>query len=109
MLFCLISFYLIVPQDSSSIVKESEIYSLPPPVATQRTVKGEVQWSSLRLVPPPPMYRPFIAMEEERKKNKKSLKEKPSKHNLQCSELLSRFYYCRLVATPDFDQLNVDI
>ncbi|PVD20460.1 hypothetical protein C0Q70_18616 [Pomacea canaliculata] len=67
-----------IPQDSSSIVKESEIYSLPPPVATQRTVKGEVQWSSLRLGPPPPMYRPFIAMEEERKKNKKSLKEKPS-------------------------------
>ncbi|XP_046329297.1 MORN repeat-containing protein 1-like isoform X1 [Haliotis rufescens] len=43
----------------------TETTPLPPPVANQRTVDGTCEWSCLQLAPPPPMYRPFLAMEEE--------------------------------------------
>ena len=38
---------------------------LPVTVSSQRTEDGQCQWAGLQLAPPPPMYRPFLAMEEE--------------------------------------------
>ena len=50
---------------------------LPPPVSSHRTEGGFVEWTNLQLSPPPPLYRPFVAMDEEKKANKKpSLKDK---------------------------------
>lgn len=54
-----------------------EATPLPPPVSTKRTEGGYVEWNNLQLSPPPPLYRPFVAMDEEKKSTKKtSLKEK---------------------------------
>ena len=54
-----------------------EATPLPPPVSTKRTEGGYVEWTNLQLSPPPPLYRPFVAMDEEKKSSKKmSLKDK---------------------------------
>ncbi|KAK7115210.1 hypothetical protein V1264_001128 [Littorina saxatilis] len=54
-----------------------ETTPLPPPVSTRRTEGGYVEWNNLQLSPPPPLYRPFVALDEDKKSNKKlSLKDK---------------------------------
>jgi hypothetical protein len=50
---------------------------LPPPVPPARTEQGYVEWNNLQLCPPPPLYRPFVALDEEKKATRKqTLKEK---------------------------------
>ncbi|XP_046543654.1 MORN repeat-containing protein 1-like isoform X2 [Haliotis rubra] len=80
------------PTTEESAPPQRETTPLPPPVASQRTVDGASEWSCLQLAPPPPMYRPFLAMEEEvaMKKTKskklgqskdKSLEKQDGKHS----------------------------
>ncbi|XP_070200795.1 MORN repeat-containing protein 1-like isoform X2 [Littorina saxatilis] len=61
-----------------------ETTPLPPPVSTRRTEGGYVEWNNLQLSPPPPLYRPFVALDEDKKSNKKlSLKDKFEKRGSQ--------------------------
>ncbi|XP_076469998.1 uncharacterized protein LOC143300288 [Babylonia areolata] len=65
------------PNPTQRTLTPVEATPLPPPVATKRTEGGGVEWENLQLSPPPPLYRPFVAMDEEKKSNKKmSLKDK---------------------------------
>ncbi|XP_064598997.1 MORN repeat-containing protein 1-like isoform X3 [Liolophura sinensis] len=43
---------------------------LPPPVTNKRTEAGRCVWENLRLAPPPPMYRPFVMLDEAGRKSK---------------------------------------
>ncbi|CAG5135905.1 unnamed protein product [Candidula unifasciata] len=57
-----------------------DVTQLFPPVATKPTTNGICEWLNLQLAPPPPMYRPFVIMEEETKTatRKSLLKERKS-------------------------------
>ena len=43
---------------------EKESVPLPPPVPNQKTEEGVTVWEDRDRAPAPPMYRPFVAMEE---------------------------------------------
>ncbi|XP_041375445.1 MORN repeat-containing protein 1-like isoform X2 [Gigantopelta aegis] len=45
---------------------------LPPPVNNKRTGSGKCCWENLHLAPPPPMYRPFLVMEQVEKSKSKT-------------------------------------
>ena len=50
--------------------KADGVSSLPIPAATQVTSHGVCEWQTLLLAPPPPMYRPFAILEEEKGEKK---------------------------------------
>ncbi|RUS92178.1 hypothetical protein EGW08_000031, partial [Elysia chlorotica] len=52
--------------------KQEEVTHLPPPMCSKPTQNGVCEWDNLQLAPPPPMYRPFVIMEEEAGPKKKS-------------------------------------
>ncbi|XP_070200815.1 MORN repeat-containing protein 1-like isoform X5 [Littorina saxatilis] len=65
-----------------------ETTPLPPPVSTRRTEGGYVEWNNLQLSPPPPLYRPFVALDEDKKSNKKlSLKDKFGEYVLMVQDV----------------------
>ncbi|KAL3859505.1 hypothetical protein ACJMK2_009723 [Sinanodonta woodiana] len=49
---------------------DKEAIPLPPQVPNHRTAAGECHFKSLFIPPPPPMYRPFVALDEDNKKSK---------------------------------------
>ncbi|KAK3589083.1 hypothetical protein CHS0354_017421 [Potamilus streckersoni] len=49
---------------------DKEAIPLPPQVPNHRTEAGECHFKSLFIPPPPPMYRPFVALDEDNKKSK---------------------------------------
>ncbi|XP_033754165.1 MORN repeat-containing protein 1-like isoform X6 [Pecten maximus] len=51
-------------EEKTEIVEEKESVTLPPPVPNHRCENGVSDWDNLQLAPAPPMYRPFVAMEE---------------------------------------------
>lgn len=51
-------------KESSLLFSEKESVPLPPPVPNQKTEEGVTIWEDIYLAPAPPMYRPFVAMEE---------------------------------------------
>ncbi|KAL8564625.1 hypothetical protein ACOMHN_032181 [Nucella lapillus] len=69
------------PSATQRTITPVEATPLPPPVSTKRTEGGNVEWGNLQLSPPPPLYRPFVAMDEEKKTSKKmSMKDKFGQH-----------------------------
>ncbi|XP_005092118.1 uncharacterized protein LOC101861022 isoform X3 [Aplysia californica] len=52
--------------------KPEGVSALLPPAKTQPSLLGVCEWHTLQLAPPPPMYRPFVIMEEEAGQKKKS-------------------------------------
>ncbi|XP_021354202.1 MORN repeat-containing protein 1-like isoform X3 [Mizuhopecten yessoensis] len=51
-------------EEKAEIVEEKESVTLPPPIPNHRCEHGLTDWENLQLAPAPPMYRPFVAMEE---------------------------------------------
>lgn len=64
-------------KDSEKGSPVDESVSLPPPVPNQRCENGICEWDDVQLSPAPPMYRPFIAMEEAAKGGGKRTAAKP--------------------------------
>ncbi|GFN80045.1 MORN repeat-containing protein 1-like [Plakobranchus ocellatus] len=67
--------------------KPEEVTHLPPPMCSKPTMHGVCEWGNLQLAPAPPMYRPFVIMEEEAGPKKKSkaaqIREKIERKNSQ--------------------------
>ncbi|KAK3765840.1 hypothetical protein RRG08_026307 [Elysia crispata] len=67
--------------------KPEEVTHLPPPMCSKPTLNGVCEWDNLQLAPAPPMYRPFVIMEEEAGPKKKSkaaqIREKIERKNSQ--------------------------
>ncbi|XP_071176772.1 MORN repeat-containing protein 1-like isoform X23 [Mytilus edulis] len=57
---------------------ETESVPLPPPVPNCRSEEGVCVWNEVYLAPAPPMYRPFVAMEEAENDKKSSSRGKPA-------------------------------
>ncbi|XP_069112130.1 MORN repeat-containing protein 1-like isoform X5 [Argopecten irradians] len=53
-----------VVEEKTEVTEEKETVTLPPPVPNHRCEYGVSEWDNLQLAPAPPMYRPFVAMEE---------------------------------------------
>ncbi|CAC5419856.1 unnamed protein product [Mytilus coruscus] len=62
--------------NNTSIEKES--IPLPPPVPNCRSEEGICVWNDVYLAPAPPMYRPFVAMEEAENDKKSTSRGKPA-------------------------------
>ena len=58
--------------DSVALQASENAVALPPPVEPVRTEKGVASFPDLLLPAPPPMYRPFIIMEERKKSKTKT-------------------------------------
>lgn len=76
----------------SEELKTSVGTPLPPPVTNKRTEAGTCVWEGLHLAPPPPMYRPFVMLDELGKKSKtkvnpEKMVDKKSSETSKCMHL----------------------
>ncbi|GFR82092.1 MORN repeat-containing protein 1-like [Elysia marginata] len=73
--------------------KAEEVTHLPPPMCSKPTLNGVCEWENLQLAPAPPMYRPFVIMEEEAGPKKKSkaaqIREKIDQETHEETEMLN--------------------
>ncbi|XP_052061458.1 MORN repeat-containing protein 1-like isoform X4 [Mytilus californianus] len=67
-----------VDENPNDTTLEKESIPLPPPVPNCRSEEGICVWNEVYLAPAPPMYRPFVAMEEAENDKKSTSKGKPA-------------------------------
>ena len=82
-IFCITCGILFHLDDAAPTAENKGLSTMLPPAPPQASNLGIVEWKNLQLAPPPPMYRPFAILNEERGEKKsriQKMREKIGKH-----------------------------